>query len=207
MKKAYFIDLDNTIYFTKPNVEVLLGPLYHLLENEDLGISEIDFEKAKEEMLRTPFQKVAAKYHFNEHVIVKATNFLKESTLTEPMDVHNEYHYIKALMGLKVIVTAGFTKIQTTKVQMLGIEQDFDELFVVDNTLTDGNKKDAFLALMKKYELEPQDVLVIGDDAESEIRYGLELGMTTFLFDPDGNFPNAKTSYYGTTFKALSLIS
>jgi len=207
MKKAYFIDLDNTIYFTKPNVEVLLGPLYCLLENEDLGISEVDFEKAKEEMLRTPFQKVATRYHFKEEVVAKAIDFLKERTLTIAMDVHDEYHYIKSLEGLKVIVTAGFTKTQTTKVQVLGIAHDFDELFVVDNTLTDGNKKDAFLILMKKYGLQPDDVLVVGDDPESEIKYGLDLGMTTFLYDPNGNFPNAETSYYGTTFKNISLIS
>jgi len=206
MKKAYFIDLDNTIYFTKPNVDVLLGPLYAFLEKEDLGINKADFERAKQEMLRIPFQKVANKYNFNAQATENAIGFLKERELTQPMDVHNEYHYIKTLQGLKIVVTAGFQKTQSTKLDMLGITADFDELFVVDNTKMPGTKKDAFLVLMRKYKLSPTDILVIGDDADSEIKFGLELGIETFLFDPDHNFPEAKTTYRSTTLKDLVTI-
>ena len=206
MKKAYFIDLDNTLYFTEPNAEILLGGIYRLLEQEDLGISKTEFEKAKEEMLRIPFQKIAAKYKFKEDAVQHALTFLKNKELTIPMDVHGEYHYIKALKGIKIIVTAGFEKTQLSKVKMLGIENDFDEVFIVDNTKTDGNKKDAFLQLLKKYKLAPADVMVIGDDAESEIKFGLELGMETFLYDPKAYFPNAATTYRATTLKDLEQL-
>lgn len=206
MKKAYFIDLDNTIYFTKPNVDVLMTPLYNLLGAEDLGISDADFEMAKDEMLHTPFQKVAQKYHFKEAATNKAIAHLKERELTEALAVHDEYHYLKALKGLKFIVTAGFEKAQRSKVKMLGIADDFEEVFVVDNTQTTGNKKDAFLMVMEKYKLQPNEVLVIGDDAESEIKFGLELGMETFLYDPNGRFPDAASTYRATTFEGIALL-
>lgn len=206
MKKAYFIDLDNTLYFTKPNVDVLLGPVYNLLAEEDLGISDSDFEKAKEEMLRIPFQKVAQKYNFKQVAVDKAIAYLKERELAVPMDVHDEYHFIRDLMGLKFIVTAGFEKTQRTKVNVLGITDDFDEVFVLDHTQMDGTKKDIFLLVMKKYQLNPEDVLVIGDDAESEIKFGLELGMETFLFDPDQKYLDAKTTYHSITFKDIAGI-
>ena len=64
MKRIFFIDLDNTIYFTKPNEEQLMGELYRFLESVDLGISKDHFQLAKQEMLKTPFLKVAKKYGF-----------------------------------------------------------------------------------------------------------------------------------------------
>ncbi|MEE1946308.1 HAD family hydrolase [Pedobacter sp. KR3-3] len=207
MKKAYFIDLDNTVYFTRPHVEVLLGPLYNLLANEDLGISAEAFEKAKLEMMRTPFQKVAKLYQFNEAAIANAVAYLEQDEVKIPLKVHDEYHYLKALTGLKFIVTAGFEKKQRSKVKMLGIAEDFDEVFVVDATKTTGNKKDAFIEVMQKYKLHPSDVLVIGDDADSEIKFGLELGVDTFLYDPNNNFPDAPTTYRSTTLKDISLIA
>lgn len=206
MKKAYFIDLDNTVYFTRPNVDVLLGPLYNLLAKEELGISAEAFEKAKIEMMRTPFQKVAMLYGFDPIAIAKAVAYLEQDEVKVPLKVHDEYHYLKALTGLKFIVTAGFEKKQRSKVQMLGITDDFDEVFVVDATKTQGNKKDAFVEVMQKYNLKPDDVLVVGDDAESEIRFGLELGIATFLYDPNNHFPEAKTTYRSTTLKDIGLI-
>lgn len=206
MKKAYFVDLDNTVYFTKPYVELLLGPLYQLLEREDLGISAEDFEKAKIEMMRTPFQKVAAAYRFNEQAIANAVAYLQKDEVKVPLNVHNEYQYIKALQGLKFIITAGFEKKQRSKVQMLGITADFDEVFVVDATKTTGSKKDAFIAVMEKYKLKPEEVLVIGDDPESEIKFGLELEIDTFLYDPHHNFPDAQTTYRSASLKDIGLI-
>ncbi|RZK56918.1 MAG: HAD family hydrolase [Pedobacter sp.] len=204
MKKAYFIDLDNTIYFTRPHVDILLGPLYNLLEKEDLGISKADFEKAKEDMLSTPFQKVAQKYNFNAEAVVKAIAYLSEKVVTAPLAVHNQYRYVKALSGLKIIVTAGFEKSQRSKIEMLGIADDFDEVYVVD--VDKENKKDAFAKLLKKHNLKLEDVLVIGDDAKSEIKYGLELGLDTFLFDPDGRFAEPETTYHKKTFEDLASI-
>lgn len=204
MKKAYFIDLDNTIYFTRPHLDILLGPLYSLLEKENLGISKADFEKAKEDMLSTPFQKVAQKYNFNAEAVAKAMAYLREKVVTTPLAVHTEYHYIKALGGLKIIVTAGFEKNQRSKIEMLGIADDFDEVYVVD--VDKENKKDAFAKLLNKYNLKSEEVLIIGDDANSEIKYGLELGLDTFLFDPEGRFAEPKTTYHKKTFEDLASI-
>lgn len=58
MKQIFFIDLDNTIYFTKPNEEQLMSGLYQFLDEQDLGISTNQLQAAKSEMLRTPFQRL-----------------------------------------------------------------------------------------------------------------------------------------------------
>lgn len=203
MKSIFFIDLDNTIYFTKPNEMQLMSGLYNVLQNEDLGISDSEYQQAKKEMLRTPFQKVAIKYGFKQAAIDNAIKYLKTGEVTEPLNPSADYHYIKSLKGRKFIVTAGFLRKQTTKVKMLGIADDFEEVYVVDATTSNQTKKDAFLTLIQKHKLNPDDILVIGDDAESEIKFGLELGLSTFLLDPENIHPEAKTTFRGCDLSKL----
>ncbi|WP_199139682.1 hypothetical protein [Pedobacter sp. ASV12] len=91
MKKACFVDLDNTIYFTRPNVDVL-GPWYGLLASEGLGISAEAFEEAKIEMVRTPFRNKARLYRFNEAAIAHAIAYLEQDEVKASLSVHNEYN-------------------------------------------------------------------------------------------------------------------
>jgi len=203
MKSIFFIDLDNTIYFTKPNEEQLMRGLYDVLDKQDLGISDELYQLSKKEMLRTPFQKVANKYGFKQDAVDNAINYLVTGEVTSPLTPGEDYHYIKSLNGKKFIVTAGFYRKQTTKVKMLGIVDDFEELYIVDVTTSNQNKKDAFETLIKKHNLNTDDILVIGDDAESEIRFGLELGLSTFLLDPENLHPNAESTFRGTDLKGL----
>ncbi|WP_316847766.1 HAD family hydrolase [Pedobacter psychrodurus] len=201
MKHIFFIDLDNTIYFTKPHEEQLMGELYAFLENLDLGISKEDFQLAKQDMLRTPFQKVAKKYGFNEAVMPKVLAYLQNREVSKPLKPSNDYHYIKSLKGRKFIVTAGFQKQQTSKVRMLGIADDFEHVHVVD--VSKSNKKEAFKLLIDQYKLKTEDILIIGDDAESEIKFGLELGISTFLLDPENLHPKAESTFRGTDLSNL----
>lgn len=201
MKHIFFIDLDNTIYFTRPNQEQLMGELYIFLENLNLGINNEDFQLAKQEMLRTPFQKVAEKFGFRAEVMPDVLSYLQNREVTRPLKTSDDYHYIKSLTGRKFIVTAGFPKQQTSKVKMLGIADDFEEVHVVDVSTT--NKKEAFKLLINKYDLNTDDILIIGDDAESEIKFGLELGITTFLLDPENLHPNAESTFRGTDLSGL----
>ncbi|WP_029274982.1 HAD family hydrolase [Pedobacter borealis] len=201
MKHIFFIDLDNTIYFTKPNEAQLMSGLYQLLDEEDLGITDEIYQTSKKEMLRTPFQKVAKKYGFKQLAIDRAVDYLKNREVTSPLNPSDDYHYIKSLKGRKFIVTAGFSKQQTSKVKMLGIADDFEAVHVVDVSTT--NKKEAFKLLIDKYDLNTDDILIIGDDAESEIKFGLELGIETFLLDPENLHPNAESTFRGTDLSKL----
>jgi putative hydrolase of the HAD superfamily len=201
MKQIFFIDLDNTIYFTKPNEDVLMKGLYDLLEQQDLKLTDEQYMAAKAEMLRTPFLKVAEKYEFPKDVIDRLIDYLSNREVTKALIPSDDYHYIKSLKGRKFIVTAGFPKQQYSKVKMLGIADDFEDVQVVDVAVS--NKKQAFLNLIEKFKLDTEDILIIGDDAESEIKYGLELGIETFLLDPQNLHPNAKSTYIGKNLSQL----
>jgi len=201
MKRIFFIDLDNTIYFTKPNEEQLMGELYRFLESMDLGISNEDFQLAKQEMLKTPFLKVAKKYGFKEEVMPDVISYLQNREVTKPLKPSDDYQQIKSLIGRKFIVTAGFPKQQLSKVKMLGIADDFEEVHVVDVSIAD--KKKTFEKLIDQHHLDKNDILIIGDDAESEIKFGLELGISTFLLDPENLHPNTKSTFRGNDLSSL----
>lgn len=201
MKRIFFIDLDNTIYFTRQNEEQLMGELYRFLESVDLGISKEDFRLAKQEMLRTPFLKVAEKYRFKKETMPEVISYLQNRFVTQPLKPSDDYHYIKSLIGRKFIVTAGFPKQQQSKVKMLGIADDFEEVHVVD--VSTSNKKKTFEMLIDQHQLNKNDILIIGDDAESEIKFGLELGITTFLLDPENLHPNAESTFRGSDLSSL----
>lgn len=51
-------------------------------------------------------------------------------------------------------------------------------------------KKDVFVEMLLKYQLSPHEVLVLGDDIQSEIKAAEELGMQSVLFDPSENYSN-----------------
>lgn len=206
LKRAFFIDLDNTIYFTKPFADILMGPFFNFLKKLDLGIDKETFEQAKTDMLSTPFQKVADRYNFKQEAREAAIDYLKNRVVDVPIKVHDEYNYLKNLQGLKFIVTAGFTKAQLSKIDMLGIADDFEEVHVVDLTLKHETKKEVFEKIMNNYGFSADEILIIGDDAESEVKYGRELGIDTFLFDPTGRFTNVETTYHSKTLKDLETI-
>jgi len=52
-----------------------------------------------------------------------------------------------------------------------------------------------FADILKRYNYTAADVLVIGDDPESEIKAATELGIDTFLFDPEGKHADAVVTY------------
>lgn len=201
MKSIFFVDLDNTIYFTKPNEEQLMRGLYNVLEQQDLGISQLEYERSKEDMLRTPFLKVAEKYGFRAEAVTQTMEYLQTRSVTEPLKPSADYHLIKKLKGRKFIVTAGFVKQQTSKVKMLGIADDFEEVHVVDVSVS--NKKEVFANLIQQHGFDTKDILIIGDDAHSEIKFGLELGIDTFLLDPENRYPDAESTFRGSNLSTL----
>ncbi len=86
---------------------------------------------------------------------------------------------------------------------MLSIEGDFEELHIVDPEISKLTKKDVFEDIMQRHKYSPDDLLVVGDDPESEIKAATELGIETFLFDPDDSHPYALVTYKNKQLKGV----
>jgi FMN phosphatase YigB (HAD superfamily) len=94
------------------------------------------------------------------------------------------------------LVTSGFRRLQQSKVKALGIEHLLTELHIdaIDESGPKG-KRHAFEAILRNHQLSPMEVLAVGDNPDSEIAAGNELGMTTVQILRPGVPPSTAATY------------
>lgn len=210
MKKAVIFDLDNTIYPVSSIAGNLFNGLFAVLDQNAHTINRTDNDavgKIKEEMTRRPFQYIADKYGLDEHIRNQMTEVLRNMTYDGPMRPFDDYNHLRQIPLDKYLVTTGYLKLQYSKVRQLGIENDFREIIVVDPDVSRKTKKDVFAGIIEKYGYEPQDLLIIGDDPDSEIKAALSLGIDTFLYDPTGRYHHEASTHRSDKLKdALYLL-
>jgi len=192
MKQALILDLDNTIYPVSSIAGHLFEPIFTLL---DQFSDTIDVAAAKEDMQRRHFHLVADRYNFGPELTAKGIELLSNFEFELPMQPFDDYYLIKSIPIKKFLVTTGFTRLQWSKVKQLGIETDFAEIHIVDPEKSKQTKKDVFADILKRYNYSAADVLVIGDDPESEIKAATDLDIDTFLFDPENKHVDAVVTY------------
>jgi len=195
MKKALILDLDNTIYPVSAIADELFSKLFDMVDEFREMLNDPASKDIKYDFTQQPYQHVAEKYHFSAELTEKGLQHLQNLTYDKPIKPYNGYNEIKALAVEKYLVTSGFSKLQQSKIEMLGIANDFREIYIVDQQLASRTKKDVFTGFISNYGYKPDDILVIGDDPHSEIKAAIELGIDTFLYDPLNKYPATKVTY------------
>jgi putative hydrolase of the HAD superfamily len=209
MKRALILDLDNTIYPVSSIADNLFGKLFRILDQYAGSINISDNErvnKIKDEMTRRPFQHIAYEFNLDDELRDKMIDVLKNMTYDLPMQPFEDYEHIRSIPLEKFLVTTGFIKLQMSKIKMLGIEQDFKTIHIVDPEVNDLTKKDVFAEIMDTHNYSPDELLVIGDDPESEIKAARALGIDTVLYDPRNKYPEAVVTYRADNFKKVAEI-
>lgn len=195
MKRAFILDLDNTIYPVSSISENLFQQLFDLLSEFEDSLSYDVLLLAKDELTRKHFHLVADKYNFSPELKSRGIHLLNNMEYSLPMQTFEEYSFVRDVAIDKYLVTLGFTKLQQSKVKMLGIGDDMKEVHIVDPEVSSLTKKDVFADIMQRHGYKTEEVLVIGDDPGSEIKAATELGIDTFLFDPDDKYPDAVVTH------------
>lgn len=202
-KKALIFDLDDTIYPIKPYADAMFASLYDVIRE---NVTEQVFEGVKEDLLTTPFQKVADRYHFSENLKTEGMRVARHIVFEGEMTPFEDYLPLRELQIEKFLVTAGYTRFQKSKIKQLNLQHDFREVFIPDPAKSDLEKVDIFKQILVKYQYEPKDVLVIGDNPEAEIAAAKSLGIETYLYDYQQKYSPALADYYGTNYKNLPEI-
>jgi putative hydrolase of the HAD superfamily len=184
-KKAIILDLDNTIYAVPSIGERLFSSLFKLIAES--GAYKGSFDTLKDEIMRIPFHKVAEEYQFSQELIRSCIDLLRTLVYDGPAQPFPDYRCVKELPVDRYLVTAGFTRMQQSKIEQLGISKDFKQIYIVDHDVSGQTKKDVFEQLIKDHRYAKQEVLVIGDDSESEISAAKELGIDALLYIHDGH--------------------
>ncbi|MXV16767.1 HAD family hydrolase [Hufsiella ginkgonis] len=206
MYKALIFDLDNTIYPVASVGDKLFAPLFELMEPYRDQIGEEAMAAAETEIMRRPFQKVATASGFPPELLAKGTELLRNLEYNGPMQTYPDYALTREFAHDKFLVTMGFMKLQRSKVRQLGVELDFKEVIIVDPDQSDQTKADVFAGLLEKYGYHHSEVLVIGDDPESEIQAARKLRIDTFLYDPETRYPHAQATHRGEKFGDLQAL-
>jgi len=203
-KRAIIFDLDNTIYPVSSIGDKLFKSLFQLIVEN--GEYTGDFNEMKGEIMRRPFQFVADDFSFSENLKSECLELFLDLTYDEPMEPFEDYKYVRKLPCMKFLVTTGFTKLQNSKVQHLNIENDFLEIYIIDPIQSKLTKKDIFQKLLIDYRLKTHEVIVVGDDLNSEIKAANDLGIDTILYDRESKQTDIENQKTISSFKELHLV-
>lgn len=185
-KKALILDLDNTIYPVSAIGEKLFGKLFHLIIES--GDYTGDFQLIRSKIMRIQFQLIANEHLFGKQLKADCMTLLNDLTYDDPIEPFSDYKEVRGFNGKKFLVTTGFTKMQNSKVRQLGIAEDFEKIYIVDPGKSHLTKKDIFTSILEDNNYKVGDLLVVGDDLNSEIKAAQELGIETVLYDFESKY-------------------
>lgn len=201
-RKAIIFDLDNTLYPVPSIGNRLFASLFQLIE--DLHPRKEEMEDIRFEIMRKPFQQVAGHFNFSEELTRKGVEHLKNIQYEGEIRYFEDYPEILKMDVDRFLVTTGFRKMQESKIEGMGIRQDFMEIHIVDPETSRLTKKDVFRDILQRHNYSAGDVLVVGDDPASEIRAGNELGIPTALYDNENLHPGNIATYRISSFSELA---
>ncbi|PZR20246.1 MAG: HAD family hydrolase [Flavobacterium psychrophilum] len=200
--KAIIYDLDNTIYPVSSIGEKLFGPVFDLIAAN--GQHNDSLEDIKKAIMRTPFRIVAQRNNFSDELTQKGIEIQETLDYKDEILPFEDYPEIRAINTERFLVTTGFRTMQLSKIRQLGITDDFKEIHVVNPVET--SKKEVFADLLKRYNYKPEEVLVVGDDPESEIAAAKALGIPTVLYDKTDTFDVKEADHKIKHFAELAAI-
>ncbi|MBW2999209.1 HAD-IA family hydrolase [Candidatus Woesearchaeota archaeon] len=186
MIKAVIFDLDDTLLDTTGQV-IVKGHVKALKEMVKLGLP-ISFDEAVK--LMEKLKKEKGEDIKALHKVCSELKFDNEEVLNIGLDIYHNYwdddvklfpDTIPTLEELKqkglklVLVSHGRKERQNMKIDVLGIRQYFDFVFI------DGNNEKGkyFSEAMEKLNLNPDEIIVVGDKITAEIKEANSLGITT----------------------------
>lgn len=181
MIQFVIFDLDNCL---APAHEVgveLYEPALEAIRRANAGcLSEDALEEAFAESWRHPLDWIADRYGFSPRMRDAAWQAFGQLEVKHAMQGYGDLACLSDFSMPCDLVTSGFRRLQESKIRALGIDAWFRHIRIdaVDEPPRHG-KRGWFETLMKLHGCEPQDVLVVGDNPESELAAGRALGMKT----------------------------
>lgn len=200
-KKAIIFDLDNTIYPVTSIGDKLFESLLKLIAES--GEYTGEFAQIKDEIMRRPFQFIADDFEFSLELKTAGINLLANLTYDDIIMPFADYKHVSRIPCRKFLVTTGFTAMQNSKIKQLGIKDDFEAIFVIDPMQSDFTKSDIFSKILTNYNLSTNEILVIGDDLNSEIKAARETGIESVLYDYQYKYSAIQNQQVITDFSEL----
>ncbi len=192
MIKLVIFDLDNTLFdtYSQLGIKVLDKMIKRM---KKAGLTEKQEKLLREKYITTGFRILAKQLGLSDEIKHLGMDTYKETDLSD-IKPYDDVSLIKDFKQKKVLVTSGTKEVQFNKVRILGMQDLFDEI-LIDESSNPENKQRIFSEIVEKYNLKPEEVMILGDNAESEISAGNNLGMITVQM-LRRDFLKGKADYY-----------
>lgn len=181
MISAIIFDLDNCLAAADAMGRDFLEPMFAAIRRANRGrVSDAALENAFEDCWRLPLDTVAKKYGFSAEMLDAGWQVGQRLTVRGPMNGYADLPELAHLPAKLFIVTAGFRRMQESKIDALGFRAMFAGVYIdaIDEPGHKG-KRELFREILEQHWLDPGTVLVVGDNPDSEIDAGNQLGMST----------------------------
>jgi FMN phosphatase YigB (HAD superfamily) len=179
--RAIIFDLDNCLSAGDAMGREFLEPVFDAIRRANDGrASEEALSHAFDEMWRVPIDAVAKKHGFSEAMLRAGWEISRVLEISGSMRGYDDIEVVRDLAVKRYLVTSGFRRMQESKIRALGIENWFEETWVdaIDEPDRKGKQR-LFEEVAERGRFEPGEVLVIGDNPDSEIAAGNCLKMPT----------------------------
>jgi FMN phosphatase YigB (HAD superfamily) len=181
MIKALIFDLDSCLAPADEVGESLYTAAFQAIRSANDGrVSEEKLHAAFDDCWRFPFDSVAEKYGFSPAMRSAGFEALRQVEVRQPMRGYGDLASLAEIRAKCFLVTSGFRRLQESKIKALGIAHLFTAIHIdaIDEPHPQGKLR-AFEAILQAHQLTPSEVLVVGDNPDSEIAVGNRLGMTS----------------------------
>lgn len=223
--KHIFFDLDHTLWDFEKNSRETITDLFHHYALHEKGVASavIFFEKYSRinadmwdlyhknqidrETLRTiRFKKTFEHFGISDSQLASVfpSHYLellpdKKNLLDDAIDVLD---YLQPKYTLHLI-TNGFEKVQHAKLDSSGLKKYFKEFIISEKTGFKKPDKEIFQFALQSSGAEQAECLMIGDDAEADIKGALNAGWDAVFFNPSLVKHELSPNYEITRLKQL----
>jgi len=160
---------------------MLYEPVFASIRRANAGaLTKAALAEAFAACMRFPFDVVAERFQFSADMYRAGLQGFETTEVASPMHGYPDLHVLRDLRIRRFLVTSGFPRLQQSKITALGIRSCFDAIYVdsiVDHPRR--GKQAIFADIIRHYALVARQVWVVGDNGESEIAAGNQLGMIT----------------------------
>ena len=205
MIRALIFDLDNCLAAANEIGEHLFEPAFAAIRAANRGtLSEETLQEAFSECWRHPLDFVAEKYGFSRDMLAAGWEVFSRMAVQTPMKGYDDLVVLRELPVELYLVTSGFRRLQESKIKALDFEHLFTGVHVdaIDEAGRKG-KQGIFESILDDKQFKPEEVIVVGDNPDSEIEAGNKLGMKTVQILRPGVPRGSNATHYVNTLAEL----
>jgi putative hydrolase of the HAD superfamily len=179
--QAVIFDLDNCLCDAMEAGAALFAPAFKALRRANRGaLTPAVLQRALADCWHTAFDAVAERYGFSPLMVQAGHRAFARLEVRTPLRGYPDLPVVRELAVRRYLVTSGFRRLQASKIRALGIESWFDAVVIdaIDDERHPG-KRQIFEQILTRGAWSPCQVLVVGDNPNSELAAGRQLGMPT----------------------------